>query len=186
MMDALDNWSDRTDLAMEQNDNIDNTNIDQGAAITASPASRVFNEEYFAKNFTITSRAIHGRNAYAAWARKFGLTKKDVPEFLRIDDELLKAGGNLDKVEPTLQYAAALQGKTTKRPRITPPPPPRPTGDARFNAGMLKDLFEMIADTSVNRDALVTAFRNSLPALRVASTNIDRSYIIFEVYCGLL
>ncbi|GFT07265.1 hypothetical protein NPIL_179161 [Nephila pilipes] len=90
------------------------------------------------------------------------------------------------KVEPTLQYAAALQGETTESPRITPPPPPRPTGDARFYAGMLKDLFEMIADTSVNRDALVTAFRNFLPALRVASTDIDRSYIIFEAYCALL
>ncbi|GFT16036.1 hypothetical protein NPIL_474541, partial [Nephila pilipes] len=90
------------------------------------------------------------------------------------------------KVEPTLQYSAALRGETTERPRATLPPPPRATGDARFNAGMLKDLFEMIADTSVNRSALVTAFRNSLPALRVASTDIDRSYIIFEAYCGLL
>ncbi|GFS77356.1 hypothetical protein NPIL_302781, partial [Nephila pilipes] len=90
------------------------------------------------------------------------------------------------KVEPTLQYAAALQGGTTERPRATLPPPPRATGDARFNAGMLKDLFEMIADTSVNKDALVRAFRISLPALRAASTDIDRSYIIFEAYCGLL
>ncbi|GFT49959.1 hypothetical protein NPIL_442041 [Nephila pilipes] len=98
MMDVQNNWSDRIDLAMEQNDNIDNTNIDQGAAITASPASRVFNEEYFAKNFTIPRRAIKGRNAYATWARKLGLTKKDDPEFLRIQDELCKAGEDLDKV----------------------------------------------------------------------------------------
>ncbi|GFT72433.1 hypothetical protein NPIL_169491, partial [Nephila pilipes] len=91
-MDAQNNWSDRTDLAMEQNDN-----IDQGAAITASPASRVFNEEYLAKNFIITRQAIQGRNAYAAWARKLGLTKKDDPEFLRIH-ELHKEGENLDKV----------------------------------------------------------------------------------------
>ncbi|GFT09779.1 hypothetical protein NPIL_410051 [Nephila pilipes] len=168
MMDAQNNWSDRTDLAMEQNDN-----IDQGAAITASPASRVFNEEYFAKNI-ITRQAIQGRNAYAAWARKLGLTKKDDPEFMmnsaRQVNTLRIGAGALDtqqipkkqsktkqapkltgsakqpappprpdisgyrKVEPTLQYAAALQGETTERPRITPPS--RPTGDARFNAGV--------------------------------------------------
>ncbi|GFT07267.1 hypothetical protein NPIL_179171 [Nephila pilipes] len=98
MMDAQNNWSDRTDLAKEQNDNIDNTNIEQGVAITASPASRVFNEEYFAKNFIITRQALQGQNACAAWARKLGLTKKDDPEFLRIHDELRKAGENLDKV----------------------------------------------------------------------------------------
>ncbi|GFT85514.1 hypothetical protein NPIL_478171 [Nephila pilipes] len=98
MMDAQNNWSDRTDLALEQNDNIDNTNIDQGAAITASPASRVFNEEYFVKNFIITRQTIQGLNAYAAWARKLGLTKKDDPEILIIHDELRKASDNLDKV----------------------------------------------------------------------------------------
>ncbi|GFT75687.1 hypothetical protein NPIL_204141 [Nephila pilipes] len=316
-MDAQNNWSDRTEFAMEQNEINTTDNIDQGAAITASPASRVFDEDFFKQNFSTTRRAIQGRNAYAAWARKLGLTKKDDPEFLRIHEELRRAGENLDKVlanlgdiplfklpasekeldamiqkpnatapsqvkvaqpiavsppsqdrsdsasqgkksnkrtrdsegfisppkhltrkapkainnqeqiddtptpdpdvdrmnntgnakqpirkqppppprpdisgyrkvEPTLQYSAALRGETTERPRATLPPPPRATGDARFNAGMLKDLFEMIADTSVNRSALVTAFRNSLPALRVASTDIDRSYIIFEAYCGLL
>ncbi|GFT56900.1 hypothetical protein NPIL_51141 [Nephila pilipes] len=98
MMDAQNNWSDRTDLAMEQNDDDIPENIDQGAAITASLARRVFDEDFFAKNFSITRRAIQGRNAYAAWARKLGLTKKDDPEFLRINDELRKAGENLDKV----------------------------------------------------------------------------------------
>ncbi|GFT06155.1 hypothetical protein NPIL_117921 [Nephila pilipes] len=90
------------------------------------------------------------------------------------------------KVEPTLQYAAVLLVKTQEHTRINPPPPPQPNGEARYNAGMLKDLFEMIADTSVNRKALVLAFMNSLPALRAAFTDIDRSYIIFEAYCELL
>ncbi|GFT18691.1 hypothetical protein NPIL_168521, partial [Nephila pilipes] len=36
------------------------------------------------------------------------------------------------KVEPTLQYAAALKGGTTERPRAILPP--LPTADARFNA----------------------------------------------------
>ncbi|GFU29377.1 hypothetical protein NPIL_640621, partial [Nephila pilipes] len=278
-MDAQNNWSDRTEFAMEQNEINTTNNIDQGAAITASPASRVFDEDFFKQNFSTTRRAIQGRNAYAAWARKLGLTKKDDPEFLRIHEELRRAGENLDKVlanlgdiplfklpasekeldamiqkpkatapsqvkaaqpidvsppsqdrsdsasqgkksnkrtrdsegfisspkhltrkapkainnpeliddaptpdpdvdrtnntgnakqpirkqppppprpdisgyrkvEPTLQYSAALRGETMERPRATLPPPPRATGDARFNAGMLKDLFEMIADTS--------------------------------------
>ncbi|GFS31762.1 hypothetical protein NPIL_192741 [Nephila pilipes] len=329
MMDAQANWSDRTDEVMEQSieQNLPNNNSDQGAALPASPSSKIYSEEFFAVNFMMTRRAIQGRNAYAAWARKLGTTKKDDPEFLRVHEELRKSGENLDKVltqmgdiplfklpasekeldqlvenfnnpakrqeetvpkvsiaplrqdrpesasqakkstkrvrdsegfisppkhltrkapkanqndqiattvnldanpdvdintldpvvaetppkssakqpirkqppppprpdisgyrkvEPTLQYAAALQGGTTERPRATLPPPPRATGDARFNAGMLKDLFEMIADTSVNKDALVRAIRISLPALRAASTDIDRSYIIFEAYCGLL
>ncbi|GFU61460.1 hypothetical protein NPIL_7961 [Nephila pilipes] len=110
MMDAQNNWSYRTDLAMEQNDNIDNTNIDQGAAITASPASRVFSEGYFAKNFIITRQTIQGRNAYAAWARKLGLTKKDDPEFLKIHDELRKAGENLDKYK--YKWVASLSSNS--------------------------------------------------------------------------
>ncbi|GFT04845.1 hypothetical protein NPIL_347211, partial [Nephila pilipes] len=97
-MDAQNNWSDRTEFAMEQNDINTANNIDQGAAITASPASRVFDEDFFKQNFSTTRRAIQGRNAYAAWARKLGLTKKDDPEFLRIHEELRRAGENLDKV----------------------------------------------------------------------------------------
>ncbi|GFT74155.1 hypothetical protein NPIL_310171 [Nephila pilipes] len=38
------------------------------------------------------------RNAFAAWARKLGLTKKNDPEFLRVHDELRRAGENLDKI----------------------------------------------------------------------------------------
>ncbi|GFT68158.1 hypothetical protein NPIL_553461 [Nephila pilipes] len=98
MMDAQNNSSDRTETAMEQNVNDENEITDQGAAITASPSSRVYNEDFFVKNFSTTRRAIQGRNAYAAWARKLGLTKKDDPEFLRIHEELRKAGENLDKV----------------------------------------------------------------------------------------
>ncbi|GFT45231.1 hypothetical protein NPIL_498001 [Nephila pilipes] len=97
MMDAQNNWSDRTETAMEQNANDENEIIDLGADITASPSSRVYNEDFFVKNFSTTRRAIQGRNAYAAWARKLGLTKKDDPEFLRIHEELRKAGENLDK-----------------------------------------------------------------------------------------
>ncbi|GFT95556.1 hypothetical protein NPIL_234251 [Nephila pilipes] len=100
MMDALTNWSDRTDEAMEQS--IENTkpttNSDQGAALSASPSSKIYSEEFFAVNFSMTRRAIKGRNAYAAWARKLGTTKKDDPEFLRIHEELRKSGENLDKV----------------------------------------------------------------------------------------
>ncbi|GFU22178.1 hypothetical protein NPIL_307861 [Nephila pilipes] len=97
-MDAQNNWSDRTEFAMEQNELNTTENIDQGAAITASPASRVFDEDFFVQNYSTTRRAIQGRNAYAAWARKLGLTKKDDPEFLRIHDELRRAGENLNKV----------------------------------------------------------------------------------------
>ncbi|GFU06088.1 hypothetical protein NPIL_111831 [Nephila pilipes] len=89
MMDALTNWSDRTDKAIEQS--IENakptTNSDQGAALPASPSSKIYSEEFFAVNFSITRRAIQGRNAYAAWARKLGSTKKDDPEFLRVHEE---------------------------------------------------------------------------------------------------
>ncbi|GFS96607.1 hypothetical protein NPIL_156681, partial [Nephila pilipes] len=85
---------------MEQS--IDNTkpttNSDQGAALPASPSSKIYSEEFFAVNFAITRRAIQGRNAYAAWARKLGTTKKDDPEFLRVHEELMKSGENLDKV----------------------------------------------------------------------------------------
>ncbi|GFT67261.1 hypothetical protein NPIL_535291 [Nephila pilipes] len=85
-MDAQTNCSDRTDSTMEQS--IENeqplTITDQDAALPASPASRVYSEEFFAVNFAITRRAIQGRNAYAAWAQKLGTTKKDDPEFLRI------------------------------------------------------------------------------------------------------
>ncbi|GFT68154.1 hypothetical protein NPIL_553441 [Nephila pilipes] len=100
MMDAQTNWSDRTDDVMEQAiENIQSTtNSDQGAALPASPSSKIYSEEFFAVNFTMTRRAIQGRNAYAAWARKFGTTKKDDPEFLRVHEELRKSSENLDKV----------------------------------------------------------------------------------------
>ncbi|GFT95186.1 hypothetical protein NPIL_421501 [Nephila pilipes] len=94
MMDAQNNWSDRTDFAMEESEMNEPTITDQGAALPASPAGKVYSEEYFA----ITRRAIQGWNAYAAWARKLGITKKDDLEFLRIHEELRKAGENLDKV----------------------------------------------------------------------------------------
>ncbi|GFT14551.1 hypothetical protein NPIL_345841 [Nephila pilipes] len=100
MMDALTNWSDRTDEVMEQSieNTQSNTNSDQGAALPASPSSKIYSEEFFAENFSLTKRAIQGRNAYAAWARKLGTTKKDDPEFLRVHEELRKSGENLDKV----------------------------------------------------------------------------------------
>nr|GFS85642.1 hypothetical protein NPIL_45081 [Nephila pilipes] len=100
MMDAQANWSDRTDEAMEQSIEKTQPNIysDQGAALPASPLSKIYSEEFFAVNFTMTRRAIQGRNAYAAWARKLGTTKKDDPEFLRVHEELRKSGENLDKV----------------------------------------------------------------------------------------
>ncbi|GFS76825.1 hypothetical protein NPIL_292301 [Nephila pilipes] len=100
MMDAQANWSDRTDEAMEQsivNEKL-TTNSDQGAALPASPSSKIYSEEFFAVNFSMTGRAIQGRNAYAAWARKIGTTKKGDPEFLRVHEELRKSGENIDKV----------------------------------------------------------------------------------------
>ncbi|GFS44880.1 hypothetical protein NPIL_468161 [Nephila pilipes] len=100
MMDAQTNWSDRTDDAMEQSIYVEKPtdNLDQGAALQASPSSKIYSEEFFAVNFTMRRMAIQGRNAYAAWARKLGTTKKDDPEFLRVHEELRKSGENLDKV----------------------------------------------------------------------------------------
>ncbi|GFS41681.1 hypothetical protein NPIL_16341 [Nephila pilipes] len=100
MMDAQTNWSDRTDEAMEQSivNEIPTSNSDQGAALPASPSSKIYSEEFFAVNYQMTRRAIRGRNAYAAWARKLGTTKKNDPEFLRVHEELRKSGENLDKV----------------------------------------------------------------------------------------
>ncbi|GFU26989.1 hypothetical protein NPIL_115681 [Nephila pilipes] len=75
------------------------TNItDQGAALSASPASRSYSEKYFAGNFVIIKRVIQRRNGCAAWARKLGITKKDIPEILRIHEELRRSGENLDRI----------------------------------------------------------------------------------------
>ncbi|GFS47303.1 hypothetical protein NPIL_667371 [Nephila pilipes] len=106
MMYALTNWSDRTDEAMEQS--IENakptTNSDQGAALPASPSSKIYSEEFFAVNFSITRRAIQGRNAYAAWDRKLRTTKKDDPEFLRVHEELRKSGAIIRPKARRKQY----------------------------------------------------------------------------------
>ncbi|GFU17241.1 hypothetical protein NPIL_151421 [Nephila pilipes] len=86
-MDVQSSWSNRTETAMEAND-VETINVDQGATLPASPASRSYYDKYFADNFVVTRRAIQGRNAYATWPRKLGITKKGDPEFLRIHEEL--------------------------------------------------------------------------------------------------
>ncbi|GFS54108.1 hypothetical protein NPIL_651501 [Nephila pilipes] len=77
---------------MPANDNVCIT-TDQGAALQppSSPASRKCDQEFFAKNFVVTPRAIQDRNACATWARKLRTTKKDYPKMERIHEELRHA-----------------------------------------------------------------------------------------------
>ncbi|GFU77619.1 hypothetical protein TNCV_994651 [Trichonephila clavipes] len=55
--------------------------------------------------------------------------------------------------------------------------------DASINAGLLKDLLVLIEDTPcIDKQVFCRAFKNSLPALRSASADVDKSYYIFEAY----
>ncbi|GFS99524.1 putative RNA-directed DNA polymerase from transposon X-element [Trichonephila clavipes] len=63
-------------------------------------------------------------------------------------------------------------------------PTPAPSKDASVNAGLLKDLLVIIEDTPcIDKQVFCRAFKNSLSALRSASANVDKTYVIFEAYC---
>ncbi|GFT52557.1 hypothetical protein TNCV_4266991 [Trichonephila clavipes] len=71
---------------------------------------------------------------------------------------------------------------TPQAPTITP----APSKDASINAGLLKDLLMIIEDTPfIDKQVFCRAFKNSLSALRTASADVDKTYIIFEAYCRL-
>ncbi|GFS48728.1 hypothetical protein TNCV_3444471 [Trichonephila clavipes] len=47
-----------------------------------------------------------------------------------------------------------------------------------------KDLLILIEDAQcVDKQLFCRAFKNSLPALRLASAEVDKTYVIFEAYC---
>ncbi|GFU18552.1 hypothetical protein TNCV_1805631 [Trichonephila clavipes] len=61
-----------------------------------------------------------------------------------------------------------------------------PSKDASVNAGLLKDLLVIIEDTPcIDKQVFCRAFKNSLSALRSASADVDKTYVIFEAYCKL-
>ncbi|GFU03546.1 hypothetical protein TNCV_2257521 [Trichonephila clavipes] len=61
---------------------------------------------------------------------------------------------------------------------------PAPSKDASVNAGLLKDLLVIIEDTPcIDKQVFCRTFKNSLSALRSASADVDKTYIIFEAYC---
>ncbi|GFX78895.1 hypothetical protein TNCV_3911841 [Trichonephila clavipes] len=65
-------------------------------------------------------------------------------------------------------------------------PTPAPSKDASVNAGLLKDLLVIIEDTPcIDKQVFCRAFKNSLSALRSASADVDKTYVIFEAYCKL-
>ncbi|GFT46872.1 zinc finger protein [Trichonephila clavipes] len=74
-------------------------------------------------------------------------------------------------------------------PLLLCPPTPAPSKDASINAGLLIviiDLFVIIEDTPcIDKQVFCRAFKNSLSALRSASADVDKTYIIFEAYCKL-
>ncbi|GFW78836.1 hypothetical protein TNCV_4262561 [Trichonephila clavipes] len=71
---------------------------------------------------------------------------------------------------------------STSQPTITP----APSKDASINAGLLKDLLVLIEECpSIDKPVYCRAFKNSLSALRTASADVDKTYVIFEAYCRL-
>ncbi|GFT63075.1 hypothetical protein TNCV_4313571 [Trichonephila clavipes] len=95
------------------------------------------------------------------------------------------------KVSPNLDYSKVVQNKIPKA-HVSPPSTskselrPAPSKDASINAGLLKDLLEVIEETpSIDKQTFCRAFKNSLSALRSASADVDKTYVIFEAYCRL-
>ncbi|GFY04864.1 zinc finger protein [Trichonephila clavipes] len=95
------------------------------------------------------------------------------------------------KVSPNLDYSKVVQNKIPKE-HVSPPSTslsgirPAPSKDASINAGLLKDLLEVIEESpSIDKQTFCRAFKNSLSALRSASADVDKTYVIFEAYCRL-
>ncbi|GFY31941.1 nucleic-acid-binding protein from transposon X-element [Trichonephila clavipes] len=95
------------------------------------------------------------------------------------------------KVSPNLDYSKVVQNKIPKE-HVSPPSTskselrPAPSKDASINAGLLKDLLEVIEESpSIDKQTFCRVFKNSLSALRSASADVDKTYVIFEAYCRL-
>ncbi|GFV51571.1 nucleic-acid-binding protein from transposon X-element [Trichonephila clavipes] len=95
------------------------------------------------------------------------------------------------KVSPNLDYSKVVQNKIPKE-HVSPPSTsisgirPAPSKDGSINAGLLKDLLEVIEESpSIDKQTFCRAFKNSLSALRSASADVDKTYVIFEAYCWL-
>ncbi|GFW41789.1 hypothetical protein TNCV_4980382 [Trichonephila clavipes] len=95
------------------------------------------------------------------------------------------------KVSPGLDYSKVVQNKIP-REHVSPPSTskptirPAPSKDASINAGLLKDLLEVIEESpSIDKQTFCRAFKNSLSALRLASADVDETYVIFEAYYRL-
>ncbi|GFU03543.1 zinc finger protein [Trichonephila clavipes] len=99
------------------------------------------------------------------------------------------------KVSPNLDYSKVVQNKIPKE-HVSPSSTsksesrPAPSKDASINAGLLKDLLEVIEESpSIDKQTFCRAFKNSLSlslsALRSSSADVDKTYVIFEAYCRL-
>ncbi|GFU18563.1 hypothetical protein TNCV_1805681 [Trichonephila clavipes] len=109
--------------------------------------------------------------------------KKTAPQVPRPDTSKAR------KVSPNLDYSKVVQN-LIPREHVPPStstalPTPAPSKDASVNAGLLKDLLVIIEDTPCIDKQVCRAFKNSLSALRSASADVDKTYVIFEAYCKL-
>ncbi|GFT57493.1 hypothetical protein TNCV_971181 [Trichonephila clavipes] len=84
------------------------------------------------------------------------------------------------KVSPNLDYSKVVQNKIPKE-HVSPLLPskpelrPAPSKDASINAGLLKDLLEVIEESpSIDKQTFCRAFKNSPSALRSASADVDK------------
>ncbi|GFT88394.1 nucleic-acid-binding protein from transposon X-element [Trichonephila clavipes] len=90
------------------------------------------------------------------------------------------------KVSPNLDYSKVVQN-LIPREHVSPPststapPTPAPSKDASGDAGLLKDLLTIIEDTPcIDKQVFCRAFKNSLPALRSASADVDKIVLYFR------
>ncbi|GFW79749.1 putative RNA-directed DNA polymerase from transposon X-element [Trichonephila clavipes] len=108
--------------------------------------------------------------------------KKTVPQVPRPD--ISKAR----KVSPDLDYSKVVQNLIPREHVSSPStstalPTPAPSKDASVNAGLLKYLLVIIEDIPcIDKQVFCRAFKNSLSALRLASADVDKTYVIFEAY----